>query len=281
MLTTATLTEIVSKTRRGAAVVYLAVASVLMALPKPAQALVVSTNWAGDSFIYNEKLTYCFKSSTIKLGTTVVNPVDAAIQRAANVWSALSNKFKRIGEGSGSDCSTANPSVSFVVIVIKPSNDVGAVSLTDQLNFGGQSFLPGAKTDEHRLYINAKFATPPINLENLNSIMVHEIGHILGFRHEFARPGKVCKNPMFANESTQNTNALTVYDPDSVMNYRLCSLVTIPLDTLSNLDEAGIKYLLNTELTQLSQLALWNGDFWGVPGQNCESKQGGMMANPL
>jgi hypothetical protein len=34
-------------------------------------------------------------------------------------------------------------------------------------------------------------------------------------------------------------------------------------------------------LAQLSQLALWNGDFWGVPGQNCESKQGGMMANPL
>jgi len=35
------------------------------------------------------------------------------------------------------------------------------------------------------------------------------------------------------------------------------------------------------ELTRLSQLALWNGDFWGVPGQNCESKQGGVVANPL
>jgi hypothetical protein len=34
-------------------------------------------------------------------------------------------------------------------------------------------------------------------------------------------------------------------------------------------------------LAQLSQLALWNGDFWGVPGQNCESKQGGVIANPL
>jgi integrase len=34
-------------------------------------------------------------------------------------------------------------------------------------------------------------------------------------------------------------------------------------------------------LAQLSQLALWNGDFWGVPGHNCESKQGGVMANPL
>jgi hypothetical protein len=37
----------------------------------------------------------------------------------------------------------------------------------------------------------------------------------------------------------------------------------------------------NPNLAQLSQLALWNGDFWGVPGQNCESKQGGVVANPL
>jgi hypothetical protein len=44
--------------------------------------------------------------------------------------------------------------------------------------------------------------------------------------------------------------------------------------------QAGLGLVPET-LTQLSQLALWNGDFWGVPGQNCESKQGGMMANPL
>jgi hypothetical protein len=47
-------------------------------------------------------------------------------------------------------------------------------------------------------------------------VMRHELGHVLGFRHEHIRPQAA---DLFDPESTEHTTEITAYDPKSVMHY--------------------------------------------------------------
>jgi hypothetical protein len=273
MLTTTTLTNVASKTCRHAAVFTFAAVSLMIAVPKPAQALVVSTTSRGfDNFLHNKRLNYCFQSSSLRMGSEVVNEVDKAIQRAAKQWSELDNRVMRDEAREKAkkctatvdvppDANSKSTEIYFVVVVVDPNNtNITYADITDDFRYyGGEAFLPkGAlvpippkekgKAKSQNLYINKTFLN---NEGTVNAIMVHEIGHILGFRHEFARPTppEVCKDPKLkTNETALGTHALTDYDPLSVMNYKRCSQVDVNLDSLSKLDQAGISYLMNVEL---------------------------------
>ncbi|WP_437993946.1 hypothetical protein [Sorangium sp. So ce145] len=80
--------------------------------------------------------------------------------------------------------------------------------------YNGRAFLPSmVARGYHRVFIdleNIARAAP----KTLTGVLRHELGHVLGFRHEHARPegnGACTERPGW--------RALTPYDPGSVMHY--------------------------------------------------------------
>ena len=73
----------------------------------------------------------------------------------------------------------------------------------------------------------------------LESIVRHELGHALGFRHEHIRSGAPAACP---NETLFETDELTDYDPQSVMHYFCGGFGTTELK-ISELDKVGSQQL--------------------------------------
>lgn len=99
---------------------------------------------------------------------------------------------------------TDNPEeVTFVVRKVGPvSNGLLA-----------SAFFPYDPKSERKVLITPSFFNTSFNK---SGILTHEIGHILGFRHEHIRSGAPAACP---KESTVSTIDLTQYDPQSVMHY--------------------------------------------------------------
>jgi hypothetical protein len=80
---------------------------------------------------------------------------------------------------------------------------------------------------------------------NLQAIGVlrHELGHILGLRHEHVR-GPSCESPVVCNGSAcLGSDYLTDYDVNSVMHYPQCQGVATTSWPISPLDGIGIRKL--------------------------------------
>lgn len=66
-------------------------------------------------------------------------------------------------------------------------------------------------------------------------VLRHELGHVLGFRHEHIKSGAPAECP---NESNDNTFDITPYDPKSVMHY-FCGDVGSKGLEISDIDRTG------------------------------------------
>lgn len=75
-------------------------------------------------------------------------------------------------------------------------------------------------------------------------VLRHELGHVIGLRHEHIRSGAPPECP---DESTVNTFPFTAYDPKSVMHYFCGGVGTRDL-AISDLDKAGIQKLYGPPL---------------------------------
>jgi hypothetical protein len=75
------------------------------------------------------------------------------------------------------------------------------------------AFFPYDPKNKRKILITPSFFTTSFSKAG---ILRHEIGHILGFRHEYIRSGAPALCP---NESLDLTIDLTQYDPQSVMHY--------------------------------------------------------------
>ncbi|UTW61819.1 hypothetical protein KFE98_17670 [bacterium SCSIO 12741] len=78
--------------------------------------------------------------------------------------------------------------------------------------------------------------------------MRHELGHVLGFRHEHIRSGAPAKCP---NENTSGTINLTQYDPRSVMHY-FCGQVGSKDLSFTDVDVRGAQKVYGPPLQQLT-----------------------------
>lgn len=76
------------------------------------------------------------------------------------------------------------------------------------------AFFPDWAEEDRNIYIMNKFYTD--GFYQPVGIMRHELGHVLGFRHEHIRSGAPADCP---NEDTADTFNFGQYDPGSVMHY--------------------------------------------------------------
>ncbi|AKJ03680.1 dual-action HEIGH metallo-peptidase [Archangium gephyra] len=162
-------------------------------------------------------LTYCVSSSSF--GTrysTVVN----ALASATAAWEATANINFIHGMSYDSNCTASQTGVLF---------DVRMVSGQSYLV---RAFFPNASRSARNILIDSS-AFGNIGTMTLTGLLRHELGHTLGFRHEYPEYSSACYED-------NAYRALTPYDSASIMNN--CS--SMSGDRLfSTLDKQGARAL--------------------------------------
>jgi serralysin len=182
-------------------------------------------------------LTYCVANSFGTHKATVVN----AIKQAAAEWTEASDGAVRFVYVPAQDaaCTVKNTAVLFNA---RPINQP-----TSGLN--AQSFAPFSPRAQRELLVNLpQFFGPHPTRSPLVGVMRHELGHILGLRHETNHPdivakyGAHCLEDMFFREVFG-----PVEDMKSVMTTAVClgdDLYKVnPQRTISILDTIGIQLI--------------------------------------
>jgi hypothetical protein len=99
------------------------------------------------------------------------------------------------------------------------------------------AFFPDDSVNERLVWVfDGYFDTAPGSFDPVG-VMRHELGHVLGFRHEHIRP----QAPnLFNPESTEHTVEISAYDPQSVMHY-VAPGVGDPLLRFTEIDRTGAR----------------------------------------
>ncbi|KUL35916.1 zinc metalloprotease [Actinoplanes awajinensis] len=157
--------------------------------------------------------------------------------RATEDWAAVCGvDFEYVKKADDSD-SLRPPGVVFPVRHI----DTGGT-------FIAAAFFPNDPVSRRRVLIDPSyFSTTGYNRVG---VLRHELGHVLGFRHEHTRSGapQVCPD-----EDMTGTFDLTAYDPHSVMHY-FCGGVGSRALAITEVDRAGSQFLYGPPLNRFQLL---------------------------
>jgi hypothetical protein len=146
-------------------------------------------------------ITYCVSSSSFgSRYSTVVS----AMAAAAAEWEKVGNVNFVHASQFDSNCTASQTGVVF---------DVRQTTTTSYL---ARAFFPSTGRSQRNVLISTS-AFSGTGVWTLKGILVHELGHTLGFRHEHTRPEA---GTCFENTSWR---ALTPYDSASVMHYPQCN----------------------------------------------------------
>ncbi|MCX5741499.1 MAG: matrixin family metalloprotease [Proteobacteria bacterium] len=151
-------------------------------------------------------LTYCVSDAFAGNKQKVIDAMAAATEQG---WEKFANVNFTHDATQDANCTAANTNVMF---------DVNPV------NSGGQylarSFFPNDTRDVRNVLIDGDSFNPAAtgNIP-LGNILGHELGHVLGFRHEHIRP------EANATQCAEDNNfrGVTTYDSASVMHYPQCN----------------------------------------------------------
>lgn len=91
-------------------------------------------------------------------------------------------------------------------------------------------------------YFNAGSGLDPVG------VLRHELGHVLGFRHEHIRPSAPS---LFSPESLEHTVEITAYDPTSVMHY-VAPGIGDPRLRFTEVDRAGARVVYGGPYSEYS-----------------------------
>jgi hypothetical protein len=168
-------------------------------------------------------LTYCIGASFGGNKQLVVNAMEAA---TTNGWEKFANiNFVHV-PAQDANCNAQNNNVMFDV---------------NQVNSGGQYLARAFFPNDARAARNVLIDPASFNLQQtgnipLANIVIHELGHTLGFRHEHIRSdqGRAVQCPEDANY-----RGVTNYDVVSTMHYPQCGSPNNTL-ALSAMDQAGV-----------------------------------------
>lgn len=118
--------------------------------------------------------------------------------------------------------------------LISPTTDLTFVVIgyDTRGKFIASSFFPNTTPAERRMFIDPTYFTTRFDKRG---VIRHELGHVLGFRHEHIRR----EAPLECRgESTVGTTSDTPYDPKSVMHYFCGGMGTITLE-ITDIDRNG------------------------------------------
>jgi serralysin len=165
-------------------------------------------------------LTYCVSSSSFgSRYSTVVN----AMNSAAGSWEATANVNFIHSSSYDSNCTASQTGVFF---------DVRQTSTTSYL---ARAFFPNASRSSRNILISTSaFSSTRYSLAG---ILRHELGHVLGFRHEHTR------STASGCYEDSNWRGLTPYDRYSVMHYPQCNGLNTGDLVLTSYDKQGARAL--------------------------------------
>ncbi|MEM6734017.1 MAG: matrixin family metalloprotease, partial [Myxococcota bacterium] len=158
----------------------------------------VDTRWTASQA---SNLTYCVSTGFGEKYEEMV----AAMNDAVGAWEdAAAIDFVHMA-GEDDNCRASNTQVLF---------DVRPIDASGQ--YLARAFFPNAPRSARNILLDATSFEVEAPL-TLRGILRHELGHVLGFRHEHTRP------EAGACFEDNNWRALTPYDSDSVMHYPQCN----------------------------------------------------------
>src|SRR5689334_7733197 len=146
-------------------------------------------------------LTYCIERNTFSASQLAA--LEPALDAATDSWNGLVNVAFRHEAAQDATCGSGNTSVFFNV------RNVSAGA------FFGMAFFPHDPRAVRELQIDDSAFTTSSGGRDLQGILRHETGHILGFRHE--QIWIDC-----TGEDVGDARHVTPYDVDSVMHYPQC-----------------------------------------------------------
>jgi hypothetical protein len=171
-------------------------------------------------------LTYCVLKGTL-FSQERYQMVRDHMRRATEDWQKTCGiTFEHRAELDDSP-GTANPGVLFTVRGI----DTGG-------QFIAAAFFPNDPANRRRVLIDPSYFDPRLSFDRAG-VLRHELGHVLGFRHEHIRSGAP---PACPDEPLFGTTPLTAYDPRSVMHY-FCGGVGSRELGITELDRIGSQKL--------------------------------------
>jgi len=171
-------------------------------------------------------LTYCVLKNTF----SSQNNYDLAVtgmKQATWAWESVCGiKFEHKPELDGSQTTKPN-GVLFTV------REIDA-----QGKFIAAAFFPTDPKDRRRVFIDPSYYATDLGFDRVG-VLRHELGHVLGFRHEHIRSAAP---PSCPDEDLNNTMDLTQYDPQSVMHY-FCGNVGSRDLNITDIDKIGAQKL--------------------------------------
>ncbi|MCY1014592.1 M57 family metalloprotease [Pyxidicoccus sp. MSG2] len=166
-----------------------------------------------------QNLTYCISSTSF--GSRYATVV-SAMNSATAAWEATANvNFKHLSQFDG-NCTASQTGVVF---------DVRQTTTTSYL---ARSFFPNTSRSGRNVLISTS-AFGNIAPWTLTGVLRHELGHALGFRHDYPEGSSCYEGPV--------TCRLTAYDPNSIMNYPQCGGGQAGDLVLTALDKQGARLM--------------------------------------
>ena len=184
------------------------------------------------------QLTYCVSDAFGANKAAVVAAIGGA---AEGGWETFADVDFKYLPAQDATCTAANPNVLF---------DVNPVNAQGQ--YLARAFFPDSPRGDRNILIDASSFDPQLPWP-LRNILAHEMGHILGFRHEHIRPESGATQCVEDNDF----RGLTAYDRASVMHYPQCNGTSTDL-SFTTLDRTGIVALYGAPAPNPVPMAQFN-----------------------